>query len=208
MAGHDSQTGSPFKTLCLFGGTFDPIHLGHTHIAQAAVDSLGLDRVLFLPCGQSPHKAGQKHADAHHRLKMCQLATRDIEWAEVDDHDLTAPPPSYSHRLAGTMAKRYPGARLFWLMGTDQWKAFPHWHRPDELAQLVEFIVFSRGEPAKPLKNYRLHTIHGDHPAAATQIRNTPKAAKSWLHPAVYDYIQENRLYQHGNEQKAGEADD
>ena len=183
--------------ICLFGGTFDPIHLGHTHIAQAAVDQFQLDQVIFLPCKQSPHKQGQDHASEHHRLEMCRLATAGCDWAEVDDFDLTAPAPSYSWRTAEVMTKRFPNARLFWLMGTDQWQALPRWNRPDHFASLVEFIVFTRGETPKPREGYRLHAIAGDHPASATVIRKSAKnhLRTDWLASEVSDYIVANHLY-------------
>lgn len=183
--------------ICLFGGTFDPIHLGHIHIAKAARDALGLDKVIFLPCRQSPHKAGIEHASEEHRLEMCRLATTPYDWAEVDDHDLTAPAPSYSWRTAETMASRFPNARLFWLMGTDQWQALPEWNRPEHLASLVEFIVFSRGNAAEPKSGYRLHRIQGKHPASATAIRASANKAllEEWLAPEVAAYILNHHLY-------------
>ncbi len=191
------------KRICLFGGTFDPIHLGHTHIAQAAAKELNLDEVIFLPCKQSPHKKGIKHASEHHRLAMCQLATAEFNWASVDDHDLTAPAPSYSWLTAEAMMARFPDATLFWLMGTDQWDALPRWNRADHLASLVEFIVFARGshgssgQETVPREGYRLHSIQGDHPASATAIRNSvsTQLKTSWLHPAVAKYIINNKLY-------------
>lgn len=198
MASHQQPPAprSPAR-ICLFGGTFDPIHLGHIHIAQAAVSKLALDTVIFLPCQQSPHKQNQQHTSAAHRLAMCRLATAPYPWAEVDDYDLTAPPPSYSWRVAETMRARHPGARLFWLMGTDQWDALPRWNRPDHLTSLVEFIVFSRGNPPKAIPGFRLHPLAGNHPASATAIRQSaPQQLKTdWLHPAVAEYIRKHQLY-------------
>ena len=184
------------QRVCLFGGTFDPIHLGHTHIAEAAVEAMRLDLVVFLPCKQSPHKTGQHHAEEHHRLNMCQLATEKTPWARVDDHDLTIT-PSYSWITAEAMHTRFPDARLFWLMGTDQWQALPHWNRPEHLASLVEFIVFARGDEPKPRKGFRMHPISGSHPASATAIRNSPSSPlhSSWLAPAVADYLHRHQLY-------------
>ncbi|MCP5535823.1 MAG: nicotinate (nicotinamide) nucleotide adenylyltransferase [Akkermansiaceae bacterium] len=192
-----SATGGEPSRVCLFGGTFDPIHLGHTHIAQAAVQQLGLDRVIFLPCKQSPHKPGHQHASASDRLAMCRLATAGLGWAEVDDFDIIAPAPSYSWRTAEAMAERFPNARMFWLMGTDQWHALPRWDRPDHLASLVEFIVFNRGDTPGDLPGYRLHAIPGHHPASATAIRESAPGdlPTAWLAPEVADYIRANQLY-------------
>lgn len=185
------------EKICLFGGTFDPIHLGHTHIASSAVEHFHLDRVIFLPCQQSPHKTEEHHADALHRLAMCRLAIDGIDWAEVDDHDITAPPPSYSLRTAESMKKQFPDAELYWLMGTDQWQALPQWQKPEELARIVQFIVFTRGDNPAPLSGIRMHSIQGNHPASATAIRRSPLSqdTQAWLHPDVADYIQSHHLY-------------
>jgi len=185
------------EKICLFGGTFDPIHLGHTHIAAVAVKQLGLDRVIFLPCRQSPHKTGQHNTSGKHRLAMCQLATGGLDWAKVDDHDLITPAPSYSWRTAEAMQSRFPDAQLYWLMGTDQWQALPRWDRPEQLARLVEFIVFTRGETPRPREDYRMHAIEGAHPASATAIRQSPISSDStsWLAPKASQYIHLHQLY-------------
>lgn len=166
-------------------------------IARSAVEALDLDRVLFLPCRQSPHKLGDDHASAEHRLAMCQLATKGLDWAYVDEYDLLNPPPNYAWLTAQAMAQRFPGARLFWLMGTDQWQALPRWKHPEKLAELIEFIVFARGTCPTPRDGYRLHQVHGDHPASATAIRQSPYQAPAtdWLHPDVAQYIKTHRLY-------------
>jgi len=181
------------QRICLFGGSFDPIHLGHTYIAQAAVEALDLDLVLFLPCKQSPHKKNRTHASERHRLNMCRLATQDLPWAEVDDFDITAPAPSYSWRTAEAMHAKFPQAHLFWLMGTDQWEALPRWNRPDYFSELVDIIVFSRNTPPQARTGYKMHPILGHHPASSTEIRKAPHP--DWLAPPVLEYIQANNLY-------------
>ena len=140
------------RKICLFGGTFDPIHLGHLHIAQAAVDELELDKVIFLPCKQSPHKSNHAQASEDDRLEMCRIATADIHWAEVDEHDLVAASPCYSWRTAENIATRFPDAELYWLMGTDQWQALPEWNRPNHLAHLVKSSSTHAGRLPHPDK--------------------------------------------------------
>lgn len=188
----------PPPRIGLFGGTFDPIHLGHLAIATRARDALALDQVRFLPCHTSPHKIGVASAPAADRLEMARLATRGLEWAVVDDHDLTVAPPAYSVRTAEEMARRHPGARLFWIMGADQWRALPDWKEPDRLAELVEFIVFARdGEPL-PHPGWRLHFVDGRHPASATAIRRDfarGRVPDAMLDPAVTAFILQRGLY-------------
>ena len=99
---------------------------------------------------------------------------------------------------AEEMAKRYPGARLFWIMGADQWRALPAWKYPERLAGRVEFIVFSRdGEPA-PHPGWRMHHLPGTHPASATAIRRDIAAGRNptdWLPPEVAEFVRQKDLY-------------
>ena len=185
------------KKICLIGGTFDPIHLGHTYIASKCQRELGMEKIIFLPCRQSPHKLGKKNAPDHHRLKMCELATADLPWAEVNDYDLTAPAPSYSWRTAEHFQSLYPEAQLYWLMGTDQWEAISRWDRPQHLASLVKFIVIARGESVQAIDGFSCIPLSGAHTASASAIRANPKAASTtaFLHPSVNRYLEQHQLY-------------
>lgn len=201
MSSHPPETthqSSQSCRICLFGGTFDPIHEGHIHIATAAQKQLSLDKVVFLPCRQSPHKKTSSIATADQRLEMCHLATKGLSWAQVDNYDILAEGPVYSWQTAEYFKILYPHAKLFWLMGTDQWTVLPRWNHPERLAQAVDFIVHSRDTKPKIQNNYSLHSIDGDHPASATAIRenygNNPEI-KSWLNRNVADYIHAQGLY-------------
>ena len=185
------------RKIGIFGGTFDPVHLGHLHLASLAKEALALDEVRFLPCQVSPHKTGTTPASGPDRLEMLHLATAGLPWAVVDDFELRENGPSFSFHTAEAMAARFPGARLFWMMGGDQWDALPHWKNPERLASFVEFAVLSRGTPLQPRDGYRLHSILGTHPASATEIRAAISAGKSlsWLHPHVMQAIVSRKLY-------------
>jgi len=189
---------SDTRRIGLFGGTFDPVHLGHLHLARVARESLGLDEVRFIPCRISPHKLGSEPTPAAERLAMLRLATRNEPWAVVDDLETLRAGPSYSWQTARETRDRFPQARLFWIMGTDQWEALPHWAHPERLAECVEFIVFSRGAPAAPRNGYGLHAIHADHPASATRIREALANGENhlpWLDPEVESHIRRLGLY-------------
>lgn len=188
----------PARRIALFGGTFDPIHLGHVEIARLAKDALELDEVRFLPCHTSPHKIGSQTAPGADRLEMVRLATRDLNWAVADDFDLTSPPPSYSYRTAEEMSQRWPGSQLYWIMGADQWRALPRWSEPDRLAAQVEFIVFARDGVPEPHPGWTMHFLHGTHPASATEVRREladGEHAPRWLDPEVARYISRQNLY-------------
>ena len=185
------------RKIGIFGGTFDPVHLGHLHLASLAREALALDEVRFLPCQVSPHKTGTPPASGTDRLAMLRLATADVPWAVVDDSELHENGPSYSFETAEALAARFSGARLFWIMGGDQWRALPSWKNPERLASCVEFAVLARGTVPEPRDGYRLHPIIGEHPAAATQIRAAISAGKlpRWLHPEVMRVIDSRELY-------------
>jgi nicotinate-nucleotide adenylyltransferase len=189
---------SDSRKIALFGGTFDPIHLGHLHLASLAKDALALDEVRFLPCRISPHKTGGSPASGEDRCEMLRLAAAGLPWAVVDDFELHQPAPSFSWQTAEAMAARFPGSRLFWIMGGDQWEALPRWSHPERLAADVEFIVLARGEAVGPREGYRLHVVRGEHPASATDIRRSISEGNSthaWLPSSVARYIAEKRLY-------------
>lgn len=186
------------RKIALFGGTFDPVHLGHLHLASLAKDALELDEVRFLPCQISPHKSGSAPASGQDRCEMLRLATADLPWAVVDDYELHQPGPSYSYHTAEAIAARFPEARLFWIMGGDQWDALPRWKHPAQLAERVEFIVRARGETPLPRDGYRLHVVRGEHPATATAIREVISSGGTehpWLAPAVAQWIATKGLY-------------
>lgn len=185
--------------IALFGGSFDPIHLGHLQMAESARQHLQLDEIRFIPCQISPHKLGTQPTPVAQRLEMLRLATDALPWATVDDLEASQPGPSYSWQTAEQMRQKFPDARLFWIMGTDQWQALPLWTHPDRLARCVEFIVISRGTTPEPRDGCILHPLEFDHPASATAIREqiaTGESRHPWLPPAVAEWIAQHHLYQ------------
>lgn len=188
------------RRIALFGGTFDPVHLGHVHLAELAKSALALDEIRFIPCRISPHKTDTTPTSAHDRLEMLRLATHDLPWAVIDDLETLREGPSFSWQTAETMKSRFPNARLFWIMGTDQWDSLTTWAHPERLAACVEFIVFSRGKPPSPRAGYQLHALEATHPASATAIREAIPAGTThhpWLHPGVSRWIADHGLYRH-----------
>lgn len=189
--------------VALFGGTFDPIHDGHVQIALAAREALALDRVVLIPCSLSPHKlTGLLPAPGASRMEMIRLACGKYPWMDVDACELEREGASYSWQTAKYFRDGIPGARLFWILGEDQWQALPRWSHPEKIANLVEFIVFARNHrnpaPRAGFKTWFLPEIHG---ASASEIRDAlPRAAAPdgghpWIDPAVMEYIREHGLY-------------
>ena len=187
------------RRIGLFGGTFDPVHLGHIHLAETARDRLALDEIRFLPCRISPHKTASKPTPAGDRLEMLRLATRNLPWAVVDDLETRREGPSFSWQTAETMRHAFPAARLFWIMGTDQWDVLDQWQHPEKLAACVEFIVFTRGGQPSAREGFTLHAVDASHPASATAIREALSCdairSHPWLHPDVAAWIREHDVY-------------
>lgn len=180
----------PVRRICLFGGSFDPVHEGHLTIASAAREACALDEVIFLPAACSPFKQGKQHfLTDEERMELLQLATAEQPWARVSDLDLTLPPPSWSWRLAAHFRELYPRAELYWLLGTDQWEQLHRWARYDYLLEQLCFIVYHRGTEPQLREGARSVFLSGDHPASSSRIRSCLEEGlplpASWLHPAV-----------------------
>ena len=129
----------------LLGGSFNPIHLGHLVLAEEARTRLGLERVVFAPCLVPPHKIGKTLAPPEDRLRMVQLAIADNPAFEATDVELRRQPPSYS---IDTVAELRAASDNTWdihfLIGADTLPELPAWHRIGELADLCNFVAFSR----------------------------------------------------------------
>jgi len=188
---------SPLR-IAFFGGTFDPVHEGHLELAQKAIHTLKLDRILFIPCRRSPHKTEEPGASDSERLDMLRLATASFSWAKIENYELKKPPPSYTWETVQHFKETLdPKTQLFLLIGFDQWNALPRWSNIETLAKLVEFIVVGRDQQPETREGYTAHFIEGNHPAASSQIRSDLKngLAPRWLPPAVEDYLVKKDLY-------------
>lgn len=188
------------QRIALFGGTFDPVHAGHIHIARQAVQELGIHEVVFLPCRRSPHKETDTGAGPDDRMRMLRLATGGLPWVTLSRHDLDSPPPNESWKTASHFSQQHPGAELHWILGADQWQVIHTWARPDLLRQWLVFVVHPRPgwEPPAPRKGWRAHFLDGkDHPASASKIRTRLAAGlpSSHLHPDVQRHIDTAGLY-------------
>src|SRR5438876_9423517 len=122
----------------LFGGSFDPVHLGHLLMAQAAREELKLERLFFIPAAQSPFKPEQTAAPAHERLRLLRLALAGKTWCEIDEQEIKRSGVSYTIDALRDYARRFPVAQLFYLIGADNVQHLPKWRAASELAKLVE----------------------------------------------------------------------
>src|SRR4051812_31287373 len=136
------------KRIGLFGGSFDPVHLGHLLVAQAACEELALDRLFFIPTAQSPFKPSSEPAPAALRLRMLRLALAGKANYEIDTQEIQRGGVSFTIDTVREYARRFAGAELFYLIGADHVPALPKWRESGQLARLIEFIVIPRpGDP-------------------------------------------------------------
>jgi nicotinate-nucleotide adenylyltransferase len=137
-------------SLGLFGGSFDPIHLGHLLVAEAAREEMNLTRLYFIPAAQSPFKPDRKPTPAGERLRLMRLALAGHDWCEIDDQEIRRGGVSYTIDTARDYARRFPDARLYYLIGTDHAEQLPKWREANELARLLEFVVIPRPGQSPP----------------------------------------------------------
>jgi nicotinate-nucleotide adenylyltransferase len=126
------------------GGTFDPPHIGHMWLAEAARDQLLLDEVLFLPVGQPPHKQDRAVTAVSHRLHMLQHAIDHTDTFVIDTTDIDRPPPHTTSTLLPLIRKARPDADLWLLAGADTLIDLPTWSEPDQIIQQCRLAVLPR----------------------------------------------------------------
>jgi nicotinate-nucleotide adenylyltransferase len=132
------------QRLGLFGGAFNPVHLGHLLVAQAAMEELELDGLFFIPASQSPFKQEVPAAPAELRLQWLRLALAGKTHYAVDDQEIRRGGVSYTIKTVRDYAQKFPQTKLFWLIGADNVPTLNKWAESDELAKLVEFAVIPR----------------------------------------------------------------
>jgi nicotinate-nucleotide adenylyltransferase len=189
------------KKIGLFGGSFDPVHLGHLLVAQAACEEAGLQRLYFIPAAQSPFKPGTTPTPPAERLRLLRLALAGKSNYEIDDQEIQRGGVSYSIDTVRDYARRFPQAELYYLIGADHVPSLAKWREADELARLVKFLVIPRPGQAEPvfappfqgraLKGFPLGV-------SASEIRARVKAGLPITHlvpPAVAEAIHNYRLY-------------
>jgi nicotinate-nucleotide adenylyltransferase len=183
------------KKIGIFGGTFDPIHHGHLILARDAVETLQLDKVVFVPAAISPHKLARKPTAPAIRLEMLRAAIEAEAPFAVDALELERPSPSYAVDTVETLRQREPGAEFFYLIGEDNIARLSTWHRFPELSQMVQFAVLDRSglNTAHPYPAIRRHLD-----ISATDIRKRVASGRSIRYlvpPAVETIIRERQLY-------------
>ena len=138
----------PLKRFGVFGGSFDPVHVGHLSIAQQILNGLKLECVILLPAAAPPHKQdGRKMASAADRLAMCELAVLNMHGLAVSDFEIQRGGVSYTVETAKAVREAYGSkAKIYFVIGSDSLADLPHWYHIEELLRLADFAIAERRE--------------------------------------------------------------
>ena len=193
--------------LGIFGGTFDPPHLGHLLVAVDALETLELDRLVLIPAGEQPLKAGAVRASPGHRLEMVRRLVRDDPRFAVDPIEIDRSGLSYTVDTLAEYAAREPASERFFLVGADVLGSFEQWREPDRVLALAQLVVLQRSsaDDGVPVEGFfsgaerqprvlKTRTID----ISSTEIRARIGAGRSirgFVPEAVADYIAGAGLY-------------
>jgi len=193
--------------LGIFGGSFDPPHIGHLLAAVDAYESLALDKLFFVPAAIQPLKAGMPATAAHRRLAMVRLLVGADSRFAVDAVEIDRAGLSYTVDTLETFAQRFPDAERFFLIGEDAMTAFGAWRNPEQILKLAKLAILRRqggvgsvstvdSEPSLPSGTIALATRLVD--VSSTEIRERVRDGKSirgFVPESVAAFIETERLY-------------
>jgi nicotinate-nucleotide adenylyltransferase len=183
------------KKIAIYGGTFDPIHHAHLILARDALETLGLDQVIFIPAAISPLKKTAPIASSELRLAMLRAAIMGEAKFSVDDCELRRPAPSYTIDTIEKVRQGNKRSAIYCLIGQDNVERLTRWHRFAQLEKIVRFVVLDRiGQP--PVHSYPVIDRKID--ISATEIRMRVASGRSIRYlvpPAVEEIIRREKLY-------------
>ncbi|NLJ63066.1 MAG: nicotinate (nicotinamide) nucleotide adenylyltransferase [Alcaligenaceae bacterium] len=194
------------KRIGLLGGSFDPVHVAHLALAQAAQQQLRLDEVQFIPAAQ-PWQKSQLGANSTHRVAMLELATQPYPTFKVNTTEIQRGGPTYTYDTVATLPA---SAHYFWLLGADQLQNFTSWHRWQDILQHVDLAVAQRPgsalTPPEQLSHYLAEHNKNIHyidfkpsPISATLIRerlHQDQSVAQLVPDSVLHYLTQHQLYQ------------
>lgn len=191
------------KSIGLFFGSFNPIHLGHTNLAEYIFRFSGVDEIWFIVSPRNPLKEQSELIDENLRLKMLQLATGDKDYLVASDIEFDLPKPSYTIKTLKTLSEIFPEDDFILLIGSDNMQIFDQWKDYQTILDDYSVLVYPReGYPYEEYEEmYPEMQILEEAPffdVSSTQIRELIKNNQDvshWLHADVYQFIKENNLY-------------
>ncbi len=191
------------KSIGLFFGSFNLIHLGHTQLAEYVFEFSGVDEIWFVVSPRNPLKEQSELIDEHLRMRMIEIATADKEYLKVSEIELGLPKPSYTIHTLKALSAAYPEDDFILLIGSDNMRIFDQWKDYQTILEDYSVLVYPReGYPYEEYEetypDMQVLEEAPIFPISSTQIREMIKNnqdASQWLHPDVYQFIKENELY-------------
>jgi len=186
-------------SIALFGGSFDPIHEGHIQLIETVKDCLNIEEIHLIPCKQSPHKRHTPLASDSHRLQMCRMACRSLEFVYINPIELesTAEEPSYSWKTVMHYQRLHPEVKLYWILGVDQWEKLHLWDNYEFLIKSLHFIVLERqAKPSHKLdRQFTVLPFDNEVSSSAIRMHWSAGGVVKGLTQEVRDYMVRHELY-------------
>ena len=192
----------------VYGGSFNPVHGGHINLAEAAVETLGLDRLFIVPVGKPWYKDDNNLISGEHRINMCDLAFKDVPNTEVLDYEINKKERNYTVSTIHWLKSNYANAEFYVIMGADMFQTLKNWRCFEELKSMVKFCVAARNcDNNKEISEYKktLEQIGADVivlpvdvvEISSSEIRKSIEKGEKpeYLTEKVYSYIKQNKLY-------------
>lgn len=198
------------KKIGIFGGTFNPVHLGHLLVASGIAERLSLDEVVFVPCARPPHKSSGGIVSFQHRLRMVKLAVQKHGIFTASDIEGKRYGKSYTYKTLEYFAEKYSGRRLYFVMGMDAYNDLAIWKNLGRILDLAKIVVVCRGGVGELIPKLRssalrlrflkeakrLNVRAVEISSSEIRMRLEEKRSIRYMVPEVIArYIKKNRLY-------------
>lgn len=194
----------------IMGGTFNPIHNGHLFLAENAFEQAGLDKVLFMPSKNPPHKMKVRQVNEQQRVEMVQLAIQDNSHFELSEFELKREGITYTADTLTLLKQENPDTQYYFIVGTDSLFMMQNWMKPDIIFNLCTVVVAGRDNDNEEIINQQIHSLETTFHAniifvkmplidiSSEDIRNrlaNEKTVRYYMPGTVIDYIKTNKLY-------------